>query len=147
MDRIQIDAIEPEAYKPMFDLEGYLNQSKLSHTHKNLIKIRASQLNGCAFCIDLHAQEAIQYGEDHRRIFLLDGWTKTKLFSKEEKVILKMTEEITLIHLGGLSDATYGEAKELFDDHYVAQLIMAITVINAWNRIAVSTLKPLPDEA
>ncbi len=144
MSRIQVDTIEPEAYKPMFAFESYLEKSQLSLTHKNLIKIRASQVNACAFCIDMHTKEALKSGEDARRIFLLDGWSKTDLFSKEEKVILRITEEITMIHDKGLTESTYQQAIELFDRHYLSQIIIAITVINSWNRIAVSTLKPLP---
>ncbi len=143
MRRIQIDQVQPKAYKPLMALENYLEQSQLDVIHKNLIKIRASQLNGCTFCIDMHTKEAIEAGEDHRRIFLLNGWEKAGIFSEEEKVILQMTEEITMIYKYGLSENTYQKAVRLFDEDYIAQVIIAITSINSWNRIAVSTLKPL----
>ncbi|GAA4512696.1 MULTISPECIES: carboxymuconolactone decarboxylase family protein [Sphingobacterium] len=139
--RINIQQLEPQAYEIMFGLENYLQNSKLSKTHLELIKIRASQLNGCAFCIDMHTKEALKNGENARRIFLLNAWKETELFSEEEKVILAITEEITLIHLHGLSTNTYQQAEKLFDKNYLAQIIMAVVTINAWNRISISTNK------
>lgn len=139
--RINIQQLEPQAYEIMFGLENYLQNSKLSKTHLKLIKIRASQLNGCAFCIDMHTKEALKNGENARRIFLLNAWKETELFSEEEKVILAITEEITLIHLHGLSTNTYQQAEKLFDKNYLAQIIMAVVTINAWNRISISTNK------
>lgn len=141
--RIQIDQVEPNAYKVMYPLEGYLQQSKLSKTHKELIKIRASQINGCAFCIDMHTKDAIKLGENQQRIFLLNAWRETDLFTEEERVLLQITEEVTLIHKKGLTSSTYKKALEFFDENYFSQIIMAITTINAWNRMAISTHKPL----
>jgi len=139
--RINIQAIEPKAYKAMFALESYLQNSELSKKHLELIKIRASQINGCAFCIDLHTTDAIKIGETPQRIFLLNAWRETELFSEEEKVILAITEEVTLINQNGLSDETYKSAEVLFNETYIAQIIMAVITINAWNRIAISTKK------
>ncbi|MEJ4089704.1 carboxymuconolactone decarboxylase family protein [Galbibacter orientalis] len=140
--RIQIDVLEPEAYKAMYALEKYLAASKLSNTHKELVKIRASQINGCAFCIDMHTKDALKNGETQQRIFLISAWRETDLFSEEEKVVLQLAEEVTLIHKQGLTSETYNKALDFFDENYLAQIIMAITTINAWNRIAVSTHKP-----
>ena len=137
--RINIQTVEPQAYKAMYGLEGYLQTAQLTKTHKHLIKIRASQINGCAFCIDMHTKEALKDGETTQRIFLLNAWKETDLFTEEEQVILALTEEITLIHQGGVTDNIYQKAEKLFDSHYLAQIIMAIVTINAWNRIAVST--------
>lgn len=137
--RININEVEPQAYKAMYALEGYLATSQLSKTHKELIKIRASQINGCAFCIDMHTKDALKNGETNQRIFLLNAWRETNLFSEEEKLILMITEEITLIHDKGLSNETYKKAEQFFDKNFIAQIIMAIVIINAWNRIAVST--------
>ncbi|AOW08224.1 carboxymuconolactone decarboxylase family protein [Flavobacterium gilvum] len=138
--RIDINEIEPQAYKAMYALEGYLATTQLSHTQKELIKIRASQINGCAFCIDMHTKDALKYGETAQRIFLLNAWRETSLFTEEEKVILAITEEITLIHNHGLSTETYKKAEQFFDKNTIAQIIMAVVTINAWNRIAISTL-------
>lgn len=136
--RINISEIEPQAIKAMYALEGYLATTQLSNTHKELIKIRASQINGCAFCIDMHTKDALKYGETNQRIFLLNAWRETNLFTEEEKVILAITEEVTLIHNRGLSDETYQKAEQFFDKNVIAQLIMAVVAINAWNRIAIS---------
>jgi AhpD family alkylhydroperoxidase len=137
--RVNISETEPQAFKAMLALEGYMGTSQLSKTEKELIKIRASQINGCAFCIDMHTKDALKYGETNQRIFLLNAWRETDLFTEKEKVMLSMTEEITLIHNQGLSDASYQKAILFFDKNQIAQIIMAIVTINAWNRIAVST--------
>ncbi|MDO5607979.1 MAG: carboxymuconolactone decarboxylase family protein [Capnocytophaga sp.] len=139
--RIDIQKIEPEAYKAMYALEGYLQKSGLSKAHLELIKIRASQINGCAFCINMHTADALKQGETAQRIFLLNAWRETELFTEEERVILAMTEEITHISQHGLSDETYRQAEKLFGENYLAQIIMAAVTINAWNRIAISTSK------
>lgn len=141
MQRIDIEQLEPEAYKAMFSLENYLQNSRLSKTHLELIKIRASQINGCVFCINMHTTDALRQGETPQRIFLLNAWRETELFTEEEKTILAMTEEVTLISQHGLSDATYRQAEMFFDNNYIMQIIMAIVTINAWNRIAISTKK------
>jgi AhpD family alkylhydroperoxidase len=142
--RINIDETEPQAYKAMYALEGYLASSQLSKSHKELIKIRTSQINGCAFCIDMHTKDALKNGETQQRIFLLSAWREANIFSEEEKVILALTEEITLIHHNGLSDGTYQKVLDLFGKNYLAQMIMAVVTINAWNRIAVSTHLEIP---
>jgi AhpD family alkylhydroperoxidase len=137
--RINIQAVEPQAWKAMYGLEGYLQTAQLSKTHKNLIKVRASQINGCAFCLDMHTKEALKAGETAQRLFLLNAWKETDLFTQEEKIILALTEEITLIHQGGVSEEVYQQATSVFDDSYLTQIIMAVVTINAWNRIAVTT--------
>lgn len=137
--RVNINETEPQAFKAMYALEGYLATIQLSKIQKELIKIRASQINGCAFCIDMHTKDALKYGETTQRIFLLNAWRETQLFSEEEKAILAITEEITLITNKGLSDETYAKAEQFFDKNQIAQIIMAVVTINAWNRIAIST--------
>lgn len=142
--RINIEETEPAAFKAMYALANYIGTTKLSKTHGELIKIRASQVNGCAFCINMHTKDARKHGETEQRIYLLNAWKETELFTEEERIILGMTEEITLIASGGLSDETYRKAKAIFDDQYIAQIIMMVVTINAWNRIAISTqLQPV----
>lgn len=141
--RVNINETEPEAIKAMYALVGYLGTTQLSKTNMELIKIRASQINGCAFCINMHTKEALENGETNQRIFLLNAWREAGLFTEEEKVILLMTEEITLIHNKGLSNETYRKAIHYFDKNYISQIIMAIVTINAWNRIAVATELPI----
>lgn len=139
--RINIEEIEPAGYKSMFPLEQYIATTKVLKTHKELIKIRASQINGCAFCIDMHTKDARKHGETEQRIYLLNAWRETDFFTEEERVVLALTEEITLISQGGLSDETYQKAKAIFDDQYIAQLIMVVVAINGWNRISIATQK------
>ncbi len=139
--RIDFQELEPNAYKAMLSLENYLQNTPLSKTHLALIKIRASQINGCAFCINMHTSDALKQGETAQRIFLLNAWKETGLFTAEEQVILAITEEVTLINQHGLSDKTYQEAEKLFDENYIVQIIMAVATINAWNRIVISTRK------
>lgn len=141
--RVNIYEVEPEAYKAIYALERYMATTQLSKTHKELIKIRASQINGCAFCIDMHTKDAIKNGETVQRIFLLNAWRETDLFTEEEKLILAITEEVTLIHDQGLTSETYKKAAQVFDEKYIAQILMAVATINVWNRIAVSTHKEI----
>ena len=130
--------VQPEAYKAMRVLENYLDTANISAVHKELIKIRASQINGCAFCIDLHTKDARKLGETEQRIYLLNAWRETDIFTPEEKIILALTEEITLIHQHGLSDEVYDKAIEYFGEEKTAQLIMAVININSWNRTGIS---------
>lgn len=137
-NRFDIQKLEPKAFQIMLTLEQYLHDSQVSDVHIKLIKIRASQINSCAFCINMHTNEALQQGETTQRIFLLNAWKETELFTEEERIILAMTEEITLINQNGLSDKTYQQAEKLFDKNHIAQIIMAIVTINSWNRIVIS---------
>jgi AhpD family alkylhydroperoxidase len=136
--RLNIQQIAPEAYKAMFGLEKYLNGSQLSPAHRHLIKLRASQINGCAYCVNMHSREARQHGETEQRLYLLPVWRETTLFTAEERALLALTEEVTLIGQH-VSDATYEAALALFGEQYLAHAIMAIVTINAWNRIGVTT--------
>ncbi|MDF2515506.1 MAG: hypothetical protein K0R59_802 [Sphingobacterium sp.] len=137
--RLNIAKLDATAYKAMMGLETYLTGIFLTPIQKELIKIRASQINGCAFCLDMHTKDALKYGKTPQRIFLLNAWRETELFNAEEQVLLEMTEEITLIHQQGLTEETYQKAKKQFDEKQIAQIIMAIITINAWNRIGIST--------
>jgi AhpD family alkylhydroperoxidase len=139
MNRISIKDIEPEAYKAMHGLEQYISNSDIPPMLRELIKIRASQINGCAYCLDMHTQEALKIGEAPRRIFALTAWKESPLFSEEERMVLQLTEEVSLISAGGVSDETYDNIVHAFGETGLAQLIMQIIIINSWNRIAVST--------
>lgn len=142
--RININQVEPQAYKAMYGLESYLTKADISKTLKNLIKIRASQINNCAYCIDMHTKEALKHGATNQRIFLVSARKEAiKFFTEEEQTVLEMTEEITLIHQNGLSKDTYQKAARIFTENQIAQIIMVIVTINAWNRIAVSTHKEI----
>ena len=136
--RVNIQQVEPAAYQAMYGLEKYLSTSKIDPILLELIKMRASQINGCAFCLNMHAIDARKIGETEQRLYLLNAWKETTLFTEEEKAVLGLTEEVTLIS-NHVSDATYQNAASLFNEQELSQIMMAIVTINAWNRIAIAT--------
>ena len=141
-ERINVLKTDGEAYKAMMALDHYLSSSTLNKTHRELIKIRASQINRCAFCLDMHTHDARTMGETEQRIYTLNAWRETTFFTEEERAILALTEEVTMI-TGGVSDETYENAIRVLGEKYYALVIMEIVSINAWNRIGVSSqLKP-----
>jgi AhpD family alkylhydroperoxidase len=140
--RLNLEKTEPDAYKAMYALVKYMGHSQLSRTQLDLISIRASQLNGCAFCLDMHTREARQHGETEQRLYVLSAWRETTLFTPEEQALLALTEEVTFIN-HGVSDATYQQAVAALGEQQVAQAIMMAVTINAWNRIAISTHMPV----
>lgn len=129
----------PHAYKALYALSVSLAKSSLTPIRQHLIKIRVSQINSCAFCLNMHSKEALAIGETQQRLFVLSAWKETNLFTPEEKAILALTEEVTLIHAQGVSDETYQQAETFFSAETIAHIIMATILMNAWNRIAVST--------
>lgn len=139
--RVNIEQTHPEAWKAMYSLSAVINKTTLTAIQKELIKIRASQINACAFCINMHTEEALKIGETTQRIFLLNAWKETNLFTEEEKVILAITEEVTLIHQSGVTTETYKKAEQYFSKQTIADIILAATLINTWNRLSVSMQK------
>ncbi|MBO9204301.1 MULTISPECIES: carboxymuconolactone decarboxylase family protein [Niastella] len=137
--RIKIDQVEPAGYKAILGLEKFIESTPLTKVHKDLIKIRASQINGCAFCIDMHTKEARKAGETEQRIYALNAWRDAPFYTDEEKAILALTEEVTLISHNQVSNATYEQAARLFGEAYLAQIILSIITINVWNRIGITT--------
>ena len=145
--RVVIKELEPKAYEAMLGLEKYLSQTNLEASLKELIKIRVSQINGCAYCIDLHTKDARKLGETEQRIYALSAWRETPFFSQKERAVLALAEEITFIN-HGVSDETYHKVAQVLDYHTLSQAIIAIITINAWNRIAISTqMQPVLDLA
>ena len=136
--RIVISEIEPQAYTAMFGLEKYLGTTNLEPLLKELIKIRVSQINGCAFCINLHTKDARNMGETEQRIYALNAWRETPFFSETECAVLALAEEVTYIHKG-VCEETYKGAEKVLGEKLLAQAIMAIATINMWNRIAITT--------
>ncbi len=145
--RIDIGKINPSAYKPIFELYNTLKTSTLTPSEFSLVQIRASQINGCAYCIQLHIKDAIESGEKQYRIHALSTWKESPFFTKEEQLILEMTEDVTNISVHGLRDELYKNAIEHFGKQKVADIIMGICCINVWNRIGRSTLlTPIPSQ-
>lgn len=141
--RFKMRDVQPEAYKAMFGLDKYISTTSIDPLHKELIKIRVSQINGCAYCLNKHTQEARKLGETEQRLYLLSVWKEVSFFSEEEKAILALTEEVTLISIDGVTDAVYDKAIELFGEEKTAQIMMLIITFNAWTRIGVSLqMKP-----
>jgi len=138
-NRLNLQKLIPEAYQKLIHIDQYVSTSGINELQQELVKIRASQINGCAFCINMHIKDALKHGEDPKRIYVLSAWREAKKwFSEEDQLILMLTEEITLIANGGLSDTTYNKAVEIFGEETTAKLIIAIININAWNRLGVS---------
>jgi len=134
--RMKIGKLAPTAYRAMVALDESIElESKL----RELVKIRASQLNGCAFCLDMHTADARKLGEDERRLATLPAFHESPFFSDREKAALALTDAITLLADTRVPDDVYDEAAAHFGDEELAQLVWAITVINAWNRIGVTT--------
>lgn len=136
--RLSMSKVQPTAYHALMGLEKYLETTQLTKSQKDLIKIRASQINGCGFCINMHTKEARSHGETEQRIYLLNAWREVDLFSEEEKAILALTEEVTHISAHGVSDEVYQKVQSILGDIGLAQVLMAIIAINAWNRMAIS---------
>ena len=138
-DRIQLANQVPAAIKAMMGLESYLGGSDISPVLKELIKLRASMINGCAYCIEMHAEVAMQQQESPQRLLALAAWRESPLFDERERAVLALTDEVTLIADQGLSEATYQQGLVQLGETLLAQCLMQIVTINAWNRIAVAT--------
>ena len=145
-ERISVGAVDPKAYQAILGLERYVRAGSLDDALLSLIKIRASRLNGCAYCLDMHASEARAAGVEQRRLDILSAWREApSFFSERERAALSLTEAVTLIGQAGVPDDVWMEVTRSFDASEIVQLLMAISVINVWNRIAVSTHQSLPD--
>lgn len=142
-ERIFIPKVQPAAYEAVRELEKYLATTELTPIEKDLIKIRASQINGCAYCLNKHTADARKNGETEQRIYLLNAWRETELFTPEEQAILALTEEMTLIHQKGVSDCTYQAAEKILGASKLAQAMMVIITINSWNRMVISGSWPV----
>ena len=143
--RFSMKAVQPAAYKAINALENYLETTSISPFHHELIRIRASQLNGCAYCVDSHTNDARKLGESERRLTLIAVWKEAQdIFTEDERTILALTEELTVIHQHGLTQPTYEKAIAVFGEEKTAQIMMAVITINAWNRIGVGLkMKPV----
>lgn len=138
-ERFNLSKADPKAFDAMLNLEKYLAASGLDKILFELIKTRASQINGCAYCINMHVRDALKYGESAQRLFLLNSWHETDLFTKKERAVLALTEAMTLIANHPVSDSVFEEAQKHLTDKEMAAVIMTIVTINAWNRIAITS--------
>jgi AhpD family alkylhydroperoxidase len=144
--RLSVAEVDPEAYAPMLALEKYVHASTLGEDLIALVKIRASQLNGCAYCLDMHAVEARKAGVEQRVLDVVSAWREApSRFTDRQRAALALTEEVTLIGQAGVSDTTWQQASQSFPEKEIVALLMAVVAINSWNRLAVSTHQALPD--
>lgn len=137
--RMELEQANSTAYRAMLQLERYVRSSDINPTLLELIKIRASQINGCAFCIDMHTKDARLHGETEQRIYALNAWRETPFFTAEERAVLALTEAVTLIATSSVSDEIYNEVSRFFTPNEIANLLVAIVTINGWNRISITT--------
>ena len=143
--RMDLHAVAPDAYKAMIALEKYVHSGTLCEALIGMVKMRASQINGCAYCLAMHGEEARKAGVSQRKVDVLSGWHEAPaLYSEREQAALALTEEITRIGKAGVTDATWQRVRAAFDDAETAQLIMGISAINVWNRMAIATHMDLP---
>ncbi len=138
--------VNPEAYQTMMKLEQFVRNSGLDLGLYELIKTRASQLNGCAYCLDMHTKKLRSMGESEQRLYLLSVWREVPIFSEKERAVLELTEAVTNISAAGVPDSVYENARAHFSEKECVDLIMAINTINCWNRIAISA-RFLPDSS
>lgn len=137
-NRFKMGKVQPAAYKAMDALDTYLGTTTIDQRTQELIRIRASQINGCAYCVSYHSADARKAGETEQRLYLISVWREApNVFTEEEQLIFAITEEITLIHQHGISDALYDKAIATFGEEKTAQIMMVAITINAWNRIGV----------
>ena len=128
----------PEGIHALLSLERTIRESGLEPSLAELVKMRASQLNGCAYCLDMHSKDARAAGETEQRLYALSAWRETPFFTPRERAALAWTEAITNIQQGHASDEAYEEARREFDEPALIRLTMAITQINTWNRLAIA---------
>jgi AhpD family alkylhydroperoxidase len=134
--RISLAKLAPDSYKAMIRLD---NSVKLDPKLRDLVYLRASQINGCAYCVDSHSRDARKGGESERRVYAVTAWRESPFFSERERAAFAVCDAITQLPDAGLPEDVYEAAREQFDDEELAQLIFACIVINAWNRVAVPT--------
>ena len=143
--RFKMGKVQPDAYKAMDALDNYVDRTEYDPTIREMIRLRASQINGCSYCVSMHSHDARKIGVSEQKTMLVSAWKEAEnIFSEEERIALEMTEEITLIHQHGMSEALYEKAIAAFGEKLTAQIIMTIITINAWNRIGVG-LKMQPE--
>ncbi|HET8585192.1 MAG TPA: carboxymuconolactone decarboxylase family protein [Casimicrobiaceae bacterium] len=136
--RIDYPKVAPEAYMAMRGLEAYVRQCGLEPSLLELVKTRASQLNGCAYCIDMHTKDARARGETEQRLYALAAWRETPFFTERERAALAWTEAVTLVADAPIEEEDYNDAREYFDEKSLVDLTLAIVAINGWNRLSVA---------
>jgi len=143
--RLNAQKAVPAAYHAMLALEMYVRKSGLEPSLLELVKMRASQINGCAFCLDMHSKDARAAGETEQRLYTLDAWRETPFFTDRERAALAWAEAVTLVSKGHVPDEVFEEARAHFTEEELVNLTMAVVTINGWNRLAIS-FRAVPGE-
>ncbi len=141
--RIDYARVAPGALAAMFGLERYVRESGLEPSLVHLVKMRASQINGCAYCVDMHSKDARAGGEDEQRLYTLSVWRETPFFTARERAALEWTEALTLIHEHGVPDELYDRVHEELTEKEIVDLTMVVVAINGWNRLAIPFRAPV----
>lgn len=136
--RLNYGTIDPEARKALLGLEAYQEQTEMETSLLDLVKIRASQINGCAFCLDMHWKDARASGESEERLYMISAWREAALYTERERAALAWTEAVTLLAESGVPDDLYEATRAVFNEHEIISLTMAVIAINSWNRINVA---------
>ncbi len=146
--RLSIGDVDPEAYKAVLGLEKYVHSGNLDEQLLSIVKIRASQINHCAWCLDMHTAEARKAGVSQRKIDLIAAWHEAPaFFDQREQAALAFAEQVTLISEDGVTDEVWGRVSAVFDEKETVLLLMAIAAINVWNRMNVAARTDLPAES
>jgi len=136
--RLNYAKIAPDALNAMLELEKYITDSGLERSLYELVKTRASQINGCAYCLDMHTKDARMAGETEQRLYALNAWHETPFYTERERAALEWTEALTLISENEVPDSLYEATRKYFNEKELVVLTMAIVAINGWNRLAIS---------
>jgi len=139
--RLDVPKVAPEVYKAMLALEACVHQSGLESSLLELVKTRASQINHCAYCLDMHTKDARAHGETEQRLYTLPAWRETPFFTERERAALAWTESLTLVAETQVPDDVYELARHHFSEKELADLTLAIVAINGWNRLAIAFRK------
>jgi AhpD family alkylhydroperoxidase len=143
--RLIVNEIDPGAYQAILPMERYARAGTVDHALAALVRLRASQLNGCAYCLDMHAEEARAAGVEQRRLDILSAWREApSFFTDREQAALEFTESVTRIGEAGVPDSVWEDVARHFDKNEIVRLLMIICAINVWNRMAISTHQALP---
>jgi AhpD family alkylhydroperoxidase len=137
--RIDLTKHALDAQKSLYALEKYIANSGLDHKLIHLLKMRASQINGCAYCIDMHSKDARALGETEQRLYELNAWRETPFYTDRERAALEWTESLTLVSQTHVPDEVYESVKQYFSEKEIVDLSILVSVINVWNRLAIST--------
>ncbi len=136
--RLNPSHLAPAGYRALAGLEQYVENSGLEPSLLELVKMRASQINGCAYCLDMHSKDARAAGESEQRLYLLNAWRESPFYSDRERAGLAWTEAVTLVSVDHVPDDVYEEARRHFSEQELVNLTLAVIAINSWNRLAIS---------